>query len=82
MLENAGLDMASSVKVSAEGGLSGLSTAPSMSRGVSSVSGASGATINITVNAGMGTDGARIGEQIVNEILRFERTSGKVFARA
>jgi phage-related protein len=82
MLENAGLDMASSVKVSAEGGLSGLSTAPTMSRGVSSGSGASGATINITVNAGMGTDGARIGEQIVNEILRFERTSGKVFARA
>jgi phage-related protein len=37
---------------------------------------------NITVNAGMGADGTRIGEQIVNEILRFERSSGRVFARA
>ena len=37
---------------------------------------------SITVNAGMGADGSRIGEQIVNEILRFERSSGRVFARA
>jgi phage-related protein len=37
---------------------------------------------NITVNAGIGTDGSRVGELIVNEILRFERSSGKVFARA
>jgi hypothetical protein len=39
-------------------------------------------TFNITVNAGVGADGNRIGEQIVNEILRFERASGRVFARA
>jgi phage-related protein len=39
-------------------------------------------TYNITVNAGMGSDGSRIGQQIVDEILKFERTSGKVFARA
>ena len=37
---------------------------------------------SITVNAGMGSDGTRIGEQIVNEILKFERSSGRVFARA
>lgn len=37
---------------------------------------------SITVNAGMGADGTRIGEQIVNEILKFERSSGRVFARA
>lgn len=41
-----------------------------------------GATINITVNAGMGTDGGQVGEQIVNAIRRYERTSGPVFARA
>ena len=41
-----------------------------------------GATVNITVNAGMGTDGAAVGEQIVNAIRRYERTSGAVFARA
>jgi phage-related protein len=38
--------------------------------------------INITVNAGMGADGNQIGKKIVEEILRFERSSGPVFARA
>lgn len=37
---------------------------------------------NITVNAGMGADGNSIGRKIVDEILRFERSSGQVFARA
>jgi hypothetical protein len=41
-----------------------------------------GSTYNVTVNAGMGADGADIGRKIVDEILRFERSSGKVFARA
>ena len=41
-----------------------------------------GSTVNITVNAGMGADGARIGEQIVKEIKRYERVSGPVFASA
>jgi hypothetical protein len=41
-----------------------------------------GARINITVNAGMGANGAQIGEQIVSAIKRYERTSGPVFARA
>lgn len=41
-----------------------------------------GGTYNITVNAGMGADGTRIGEQIVKEIRRYERISGPVFARA
>jgi phage-related minor tail protein len=40
-----------------------------------------GATVNIVVNAGMGTDGAAVGEQIVNAIRRYERTSGAVFAK-
>jgi hypothetical protein len=41
-----------------------------------------GSNITINVNAGMGTDGARVGEQIVNAIKRYERSSGPVFARA
>jgi hypothetical protein len=41
-----------------------------------------GGNITINVNAGMGTDGAAVGEQIVNAIRRYERTSGAVFARA
>ena len=44
--------------------------------------GGGGATVNITVNAGMGADGASIGEQIVTAIRKYERTSGKVFAAA
>lgn len=41
-----------------------------------------GNTYNITVNAGVGTDGRSVGELIVNEITRFERSNGLVFARA
>lgn len=41
-----------------------------------------GNTYNITVNAGMGTNGAALGEQIVTAIKRYERTSGPVFASA
>ena len=40
------------------------------------------AVYNITVNAGMGANGAQIGEQIVTAIKRYERTSGPVFASA
>jgi hypothetical protein len=46
------------------------------------VVGKRGGGIVINVNAGMGTDGAAVGEQIVNAIRRYERTSGAVFARA
>jgi hypothetical protein len=41
-----------------------------------------GNTYNITVNSGPGTNGAQVGEQIVNLIRKYERTSGPVFARA
>lgn len=44
--------------------------------------GSSTANYAITVNAGVGSDGAKIGEEIVNYIRRFERTSGRVFASA
>lgn len=41
-----------------------------------------GSTYNISINAGMGADGAALGEQIVTAIRKYERTSGKVFAAA
>lgn len=44
--------------------------------------GAGGANITINVNAGMGTNGAKLGEDIVSAIKRYERTSGPVFAKA
>lgn len=46
------------------------------------VVGKRGGNITINVNAGMGTDGAAVGEQIVNAIRKYERTSGQVFVRA
>jgi hypothetical protein len=41
-----------------------------------------GTVYNINVNAGMGTDGAQVGREIVDAIKRYERTSGPVFASA
>jgi hypothetical protein len=41
-----------------------------------------GSTYNVTVNAGIGADGNKIGQAIVDQILKFERSSGQVFARA
>jgi hypothetical protein len=45
-------------------------------------SSAVGNYFTLTVNAGMGADGSEIGQTIVNEILKFERSSGQVFSRA
>lgn len=45
-------------------------------------SGGSSNTFVINVTAGMGTDGAALGEQIVTAIRKYERTSGRVFAAA
>jgi hypothetical protein len=44
--------------------------------------GKTGSTYNITVNAGMGSNGPQIGQEIVAAIRRYERVSGPVFARA
>jgi phage-related minor tail protein len=41
-----------------------------------------GNNINITVNAGLGVDGAEVGNQIIDAIKKAERRSGKVFASA
>jgi hypothetical protein len=43
--------------------------------------GGMGSTYNITVNAGIGTDGAVVGRQIVDAIRKYERSSGQVFVR-
>jgi hypothetical protein len=49
---------------------------------VASRASSGGAVFNVTVNAGVGTDGAAVGKQIVDLIQKYERTSGKVYARA
>jgi len=40
--------------------------------------GGGGQPINIVVNAGMGADGASIGDAIVNELIRYQRRNGKI----
>lgn len=43
--------------------------------------GGMGSTYNINVTAGIGTDGAVVGRQIVDAIRKYERSSGQVFVR-
>jgi hypothetical protein len=49
---------------------------------LSSRNSGTGATINVTVNAGMGANGTNIGRDIVDAIKKYERTSGPVFKSA
>jgi hypothetical protein len=37
-----------------------------------------GSNINLTVNAGMGTNGAEVGRQIVDALKQYERRNGPV----
>jgi hypothetical protein len=41
-----------------------------------------GSTINLTVNAGMGTQGAEVGRQIVDALKAYERRNGSVYVSA
>lgn len=49
---------------------------------LSKMGGSKGNTYNITVNAGMGTNGAQVGREIVDAIKKYERATGPVFASA
>jgi len=60
----------------------GLSTNIAAYGTLSQYGGKANPVINVTVNAGMGTDGAAVGKQVVDAILKYERTTGKIFARA
>jgi len=53
---------------------------PLAGRGGGAVSG--GVTINMSINAGMGGDGAEVGRQVVEAIRKYERRSGPVFVSA
>ena len=46
------------------------------------LTGVGGNTININVNAGVGTDPVSVGREVVNAIKRYEGTNGKVFVSA
>ena len=45
-------------------------------------SSSTGSTINLTVNAGMGTQGAEVGRQIVDALKAYERRNGSVYVSA
>ena len=79
-LENASMGISSTVVGTVESNMGDLSTPMPFTSASAGSSG--GNTIQITVNAGMGADGGDIGRKIVDEIIRFERSSGRVFARA
>ena len=49
---------------------------------LSKMNGSKGNTYNITVNAGIGTNGTQVGREIVDAIKKYERASGPVFASA
>ena len=49
---------------------------------LSKMGGSKGNTYNITVNAGLGTNGAQVGREIVDAIKKYERATGPVFASA
>jgi hypothetical protein len=46
------------------------------------VAGGAGSVINLTVNAGMGTQGAEVGRQIVDALKAYERRNGSVYVAA
>ena len=49
---------------------------------MSNPGGGVGGNINLTVNAGMGTNGAEVGRQIVDALKAYERRNGAVYASA
>ena len=79
---------AGDIRLMAEGGIvTGPTAAIIGERGPEAVipldrAGGFGTTIMLTVNAGMGANGAEIGQVIIDAIKQTERRSGKVFAAA
>ena len=55
---------------------------PATPRRARSFGGGGASSISITVNAGMGADGAEVGRQVVEAIRKYERRSGPVFVSA
>jgi hypothetical protein len=78
----ASLNMASEVKFASDSAFDAVAAGSMFtpSFGNTSPKQKAGSNINITVNAGMGADGSRVGQMIVDEIKKFERSNGPVFA--
>ena len=57
-------------------------TAPALSSNDRGMGGAAGQSVNVTVNAGLVSTGAQVGQDIIAAIQKAERSSGQVFAAA
>jgi hypothetical protein len=75
-------DLLSGMRFDLGGIVSGLSSAELIPRAGALGSPGVNNYFELVVNAGLGADGTQIGQQIVNEILKYERSSGTVFARS
>jgi len=81
----ASLNMATKVKFATDSAFDSVSSNAMSTPSFSSSNGqkkVSSNNFNVTVNAGLGADGQRIGQVIVDEIKKFERSNGPVFAGA
>jgi len=81
----ASLEMASEVKFASDSAFDGVSAGamftPSFGK-TSNKQKSAGSNINITINAGIGSDPVSIGRGVVDAIKRYESVSGKVFVSA
>ena len=82
LVAGAAMSLSHTLTTSSSNAMTGISGGPVVSPSRSSAQNQVVNSYTINVNAGMGADGNRIGQTIVDEIKRFERANGPVFARA
>jgi len=81
----ASLEMASEVKFASDSAFDGVSAGAMFTPSFGNTSKkqkSAGSNINITINAGIGSDPVSIGRGVVDAIKRYESVSGKVFVSA
>lgn len=79
-----GIEAAAPIAARASSGAAGITAAAATDLGGSSgvLSTGSGGTINVTINAGLGTDPRELGRVVTDAIKQYERSSGPVFRAA
>ena len=81
----ASLEMASEVKFASDSAFDGVAAGSMFTPSFGNTSKkqkSAGSNINITINAGIGSDPVSIGRGVVDAIKRYESVSGKVFVSA
>ena len=80
MAREVGLPLAHGIGVGFSWGL-GTLPLPAMAGAAAAHAPGGGNTINLTVNAGLGTDGRQVGSQIIAYLRDYERTNGNGWQR-